>query len=271
MKKKNVRFSERDKQDVRDRRKYRRIQKDVVKKHGTVLYGKNTIIERLRANPESIQTIYLQDRVQSKFIERMAQEHSISIKYVSEREMSKIKQADRVQGVAAEVTPFEYADYADLIAKAEKKKCTLLFLDEITDPHNLGAIIRSCACFGKIAIVIPRNSSCGVNDTVMHVASGGENYVRIAMVNNLRSAVQEAKEAFITILGAIVEDAEDLGKTELKFPLGLVLGSEGGGIRKGIRDLCDAHVKIPMDGASLSFNVSNAAALFCYEIVRQRD
>jgi len=140
----------------------------------------------------------------------------------------------------------------------------------VNDPHNLGVILRTAACFGGFAVVIPEFEACEVNETVLHVASGGENYIPVSRVTNISKAIGRAKDAGYWIVGAVVdEDAADINETELPFPLGLVLGSEGSGIRPGIKKHLDVKIYIPMKGASLSLNVNIACAIFCYEISRR--
>jgi 23S rRNA (guanosine2251-2'-O)-methyltransferase len=150
-----------------------------------------------------------------------------------------------------------------------EKKISLIFLDSISDPQNLGSIIRTAACFGDFAVVLPKHGACEVNDTVLHVASGGENFVPVAMVTNLSSALIQAKEAGYWTVGTVVEGGEVLHKVSLPFPLCLVLGSEGRGIRQGLHNQLDIKVNLPMK-AQLSFNVAVSCAIFCYEISRQK-
>ena len=145
-----------------------------------------------------------------------------------------------------------------------------MFLGSINDPQNLGSIIRTVACLGGFSVVIPERSSCEVNDTVMHVASGGENFVPVSMVNNMSNALIKAKKEGFWVVGAVIEDAVDINKTRLPFPMCLVLGSEGKGIRYGVSKHLDLRVALPMRGAPLSFNVAMSCAIFCYEISRQK-
>lgn len=127
------------------------------------------------------------------------------------------------------------------------------------------------ACFGGFAIIIPEFGACEVNETVLHVASGGENYISIAMVSNLSKSIIAAKEYGYWIVGADVSDeAEDINEVSLPFPLGFVLGSEGEGIRYGVQKHLDIKVRIPMRGANLSFNVVVACAIFCHEIIKKQ-
>lgn len=232
-----------------------------------ILYGKNSVFQRLSANPSSIQKVLIEDGFDEADILNIIKAKKISFKQVSNRELSKIKPGKNLQGIAVLVDKFEYADFDELL---ERDKVSLIFLDRIYDPQNLGAIIRIAACFGGFAIVIPKHKACEVTETVLHVACGGENFVSVAMVSNLANAVIKAKKQEYWIVGTAVKDAEDISKVKLPFPLGIVLGSEGEGVRYGIDKHLDLKVSIPMREAQLSFNVSGACAIFCYEIDRQR-
>ncbi len=234
------------------------------------LYGKNSILERLRANAGSIKRIFLQDNFKSAEVLDAIKAAGIAVKRVSERELTRVKRADRLQGIVAEVDNFAYTPFEELLDGSGGEKLSLIFLDSINDPHNLGSIIRIAACFGGFAVVIPKYNSCQVNDTVIHVASGGENFIPVAMVQNIATALIKAKKAGYWAVGAIVESGEDINQASWPLPVALVLGSEGKGIRPGVNKQLDLKVSLPMRGAALSFNVAMACAIFCHEIVRQR-
>jgi len=236
-----------------------------------VLYGRNSVFERLKANPASIKKIFLQDSFNIRQIEKLIKANKIPIEYLSPQGLTRIKHSKDLQGIVARIDRFRYTSFDDLLDKSKDKQLTLVFLDRINDPQNLGVIIRILACFGGFSVIIPEFEACGVNETVLHVASGGENYVPVSMVSNLSNAIIEAKENGYWILGAEVdENLEDINKISLPFPLGLVLGSEGKGIRHGLQKRLDLKAHIPMLGAKISFNVSMACAIFCNEIVKQR-
>ena len=236
-------------------------------KNSTYLYGKNSILERLRVNPKSIKRILLQENFNSPYILNLIESNGIPMQIVGERELVKTKKADRLQGIVAEVARFSYMDFDELI---QKKGLSLIFLDNISDPHNLGSILRITACLGNFGVIIPKHSSCEVNDTVMHVASGGENFTPVSTVNNMSVALTKAKKRGFWIVGTVVEKGEDINSVSLPFPICLVLGSEGKGIRHGIEKQLDSKITLPMKGVSLSLNVAMACAIFCYEIDRQR-
>ena len=234
------------------------------------LYGKNSILERLKADSKSIRKIFLQDNFNAQHVLDAIRARHIPIKSVSEKELTRIKRADRLQGIVAEVNKFKYAAFEELLENPPVENMSFIFLDSINDPHNLGSILRIAACFGGFAVVIPKHSSCEVNDTVMHVASGGENFIPVAMVTNMSTAIIKAKKHGYWIVGTVVKDGEDVNKASLPFPMCLVLGSEGKGIRHGVMKQVDLKVRLPMRGVALSFNVAMASAIFCHEISRQR-
>lgn len=233
------------------------------------LYGKNSVFERLKADPNSIKKVYINREFDGRQIVNAAKSANIPFERVDERRLINIKRADRLQGIVAQVEDFKYTDFDELLETSKDKNLSLICLDNITDPHNLGSIIRTAACFGGFSIIIPKHNSCEVNDTVMHVASGGENFVPISMINNMSTALIKAKNAGYWIAGAVVEEGEDINKVSLPFPVCLVLGSEGKGIRHGVRKQLEIKIRLPMKGAQLSFNVAMACAIFCHEIKRQ--
>jgi len=240
-------------------------------KNTMFLYGKNSVRERLRNNPKSIRKIYLQDNFGDQHIIGIIKSKKIQFIRLPENKFLRIKRADRLQGIVAEIDKFEYLDFKELLNTAGEKKLSLIFLDSLNDPHNLGSIMRTLACFGGFAMVIPKHDSCELNETVLHVASGGENFVQVSMVTNLSTALIAAKKQGFWAVGAVVENGQDINKTELVFPLCLVLGSEGKGIRPGLENQIELKIKIPMSKASLSFNVAMTSAIFAHEISKQRN
>ncbi len=231
------------------------------------LYGKNSVLERLKSDPDSVIKIFTEKGFGDTVLLEKIRSKAVPHRVVSQKELLSIKRADRLQGIVAEVKRFEYTDFDALLRN--EPKLSLVLLDNINDPHNLGSIIRITACFGNIAVIIPRHASCEVNDTVMHVASGGENFVPVSMVTNMTTALIKAKKAGYWITGATAEEGENLNEKEFPLPACIVLGSEGKGIRHGLRKHLDLKMNIPMKGAPLSFNVSMACAIFCYEISKQ--
>ncbi len=234
------------------------------------LYGKNSVLERVRNNPGSIKRIILEDNFDDPKLIEAIKSSRLPIERVAINKLLRIKRADRMQGIVAEVDEFKYVDFHDLLSEAKENNKTLVFLDSLNDPHNLGTIMRTLACFGDFAVVIPKHESCEINETVLHVASGGENFIPVSLVTNLSTALIAAKKEGFWVVGAVVEGGSDISKTELVFPLCLVLGSEGKGIRPGLEKQLELKVRISMSGATLSFNVAMACSIFAYEINKQR-
>jgi 23S rRNA (guanosine2251-2'-O)-methyltransferase len=236
------------------------------------IYGKNPVLERLKADPKSINHIFVEiGNPEHQYIAMKAKKHGIPVSLVPESKMMKLGRTLNTQGLLMEVKDFAYADYDDLVDEAFASGITLVFLDGITDPQNFGAILRTLACLGGFAAVIPTHGSVEVTDTVTRVACGGENYVKISKVNNLNNAIEKAKAKGFWIAGSVVKEGEDIAKVKLPFPMGLVVGSEGKGIRDVTLTRLDLKLTVPMAQPRLSLNASHATTLFCYEIKKQKD
>jgi len=235
------------------------------------LYGKNSVIERLRSNPKSIRKIYIEHGFKGTLnIHKKAKQWGIPILPVPRSKMMKIGRDKNAQGILVDVEDFEYLPYEDLLKNALNKKRCPIFLDGLNDPQNLGAIIRSLACLGKFSIVLPTHDSVSVTEAVLRVASGGDNFVPVAKVSNIGNAIKKAKKEGFQIVGAMSNQESSLNEMELPYPMGLVIGSEQKGIRDVIRRQLDLTVSIPMASDTLSFNVAHATAIFCYEITKQK-
>jgi 23S rRNA (guanosine2251-2'-O)-methyltransferase len=246
-------------------------QTEAVFRGSMALYGKNSVSERLKTNPKSIRKIFIQNNFYAPYIEDLIKTYNIPVERLSSGELLKIKLNEALQGIIAIVDKFKYTPFNELLNRRRGKQLSLIFLDRIYDPQNLGAIIRTTACFGSFGIVIPKFKACKVTETVLHVASGGENYTPVSAVSNLSNAIIAAKKSGYWIIGAEASNgAKNINEFSFPFPLGLVLGSEGKGVRYGVQRHLDIKVRIPMDGANLFFNVNMACAIFCHEISKQR-
>ncbi|MBP9854409.1 MAG: RNA methyltransferase [Candidatus Omnitrophica bacterium] len=235
------------------------------------IYGKNPVIERLRANPASINAITIQrDFKEADYIHKKAKQRGIPVRVVDKSMILKMTRNSNAQGVIADLTDYEYVAYDEMLEYALKKKRVVLFLDELNDPQNLGAIIRSLGCFGHFSLALPTHKSVEVTESVLRVASGGENYVQIAKVGNINKAIRAAKELGFHIVGAVPTDGEPIEEVKFQFPLGLVIGSEQKGIRDIIEKELDQRVSIPMHVNTVTFNAAAATTIVCYEINRQR-
>jgi len=235
------------------------------------LYGKNTVIERLRVSPASVRKIYIQEGVrETAWVRKRVKPVGIPVWVVPPSKILKIARNKNTQGIVAEVDPFDYRPYGDLLVTARQKNRTLVFLDRLQDPQNLGGIIRTLACLGRFSLVLPRHDSVEITETVLRVASGGDNYVPVARVANLVQAIKEAKEEGFCIAGSVIKEGEPLGEVTLPHPLGLVVGSEHKGVRPIVQKHLDVKLTIPMAAETVTFNAAQAAAILCYEINRQK-
>ncbi len=236
------------------------------------LYGKIPVLERLRTNPKSIKHIYLEEGHRDAFyVHRKCKKWGISLVTIPRSKMLKIARSLNTQGILVEIEDFAYTPFDDLLEEVLKKRQSLLLLDEITDPQNFGGIIRTAACLGDFAIVIPTHGSVSVTDTVLRIAAGAENYIKVAQISNINHAIMKAREAGFTIAGSVVQDGQNLAEASLSFPLAMVIGSEQKGIREVIKKNLDVLVTIPMRYQGLSLNVAHATTVLCYEIMRQKN
>ena len=233
------------------------------------LFGKRPVIERLRRSPKTIRALYLQEQTDAPEVVHAAKQAGVRFVSKSKQEFQRLAGLAHAQGVLAEVEDFRYVDFEELVKRPEPRP-TLLLLDRITDPQNLGAILRTTACLGGFALVLPRHESAEVNETVLRVACGGENHVPVALVTNLAQAAERAKKEGYWIAGAAAEGGTPLHQADWPTPLAVVLGSEGSGIRPGLEKHLELTLSLPMPGAALSYNVATAAALIAYEITRRR-
>ena len=238
-----------------------------------IIYGRNPVKEAYRAG-KTIEKLYLPkgapDPVLSP-IYKMAKEKRTVISYVDKFTMDKLSEGGNHQGVLAQITDFDYSSVEDILALAKERGEDLLIvlLDGITDPHNLGAIVRSAECFGAHGIVIPKHRSVGVNDTVVKVASGATEHMLIAKVTNINDTIRMLKEHNVWVY-ATDFDGKAPKATNLTGNVAIVIGSEGEGIHKLTKELCDDTLTIPEYGKINSLNASVATGIILYEAVRQR-
>ena len=235
--------------------------------------GRNAVIEAYRSG-KPIDKIYIQDGCQDgpvMTIKREARKHDTLIKYVDRERLDQMSETGRHQGVIAVAGAYEYAQLEDILAAAEAKgePPFLILLDNIEDPHSLGAIIRTANLAGAHGVVIPKNRAVGLTATVARTSAGALNYTPVARVTNLAKTIEDLKKKGIWFVCA------DMGGTrmydlDLKGPIGLVIGSEGEGVGRLVREKCDMTAAIPMKGDIDSLNASVAAGVLAYEIVRQR-
>ena len=229
------------------------------------LCGKNPVRERIKSNPGSIKKLYLQKKTDLSKIVILAKEAGLEFESVERSRLESLCPGEHTQGVVAEVSEFIYTPFTELVDKCLNKKEILVFLDGITDPQNIGSIIRTLACMGGFSLVLAEHGAPEINETILRVANGGENHVKISTVTNIATTISRIKERNIRIAGGVIDpDSVDVLSADLSRPLAIVIGSEGKGIRPGIQKILDIKVKLPMRGVDLSYNAAIAAAIFCY-------
>ncbi len=236
--------------------------------------GRNPVIEVLKSDKE-IEKIYLLKGNLKGSVNKiigMAKDKGIVIQQVNQQKLDQIAEGGVHQGVAAQVTAFKYSTIDEILDLAREKEEDpfLIILDEIEDPHNLGSIIRTAECAGAHGIIIPERRSASVNQTVYSSSAGAVEYMKVAKVTNISQALARLKEDGLWIYGADM-DGELHYRTNLTGPIGLVIGNEGKGISRLVKENCDLLVKIPMYGSINSLNAANAASILMYEVVRQKN
>ena len=235
--------------------------------------GRNAVIEAYRSG-KPIEKLYIQDGCQDgpvMTIKREARKHETPVKYVERERLDQMSETGRHQGVIAVAGAYEYAELEDILQAArEKGEPPFLFLlDNIEDPHNLGAIIRTANLAGAHGGIIPKNRAVGLTATVARTSAGALNYTPVARVTNLSQTIEELKKEGIWFVCADMNGTR-MYDLNLKGPIGLVIGSEGEGVGRLVRERCDMIAAIPMKGKIDSLNASVAAGVLAYEIVRQR-
>ncbi|MCR5604143.1 MAG: 23S rRNA (guanosine(2251)-2'-O)-methyltransferase RlmB [Lachnospiraceae bacterium] len=239
----------------------------------TFIEGRNAVIEALRAG-KPVDKLYILDGCQDgpiSTIKREARKNDIIIKYVNKERLDQLSTTGHHQGVIAQSAAYEYADIDDILNRAEEKgeDPFVFLLDNIVDPHNLGAIIRTANLCGAHGVIIPKNRAVGLTATVARTSAGALNYTPVAKVTNIAKTIEELKKKGLWFVCADM-DGELMYRHNLKGPIGMVIGAEGEGVSRLVKEKCDYIASIPMKGDIDSLNASVAAGVLAYEIVRQR-
>ena len=202
-----------------------------------------------------------------------ALKRKIVVVNTDKQKLDKMIDGRNSQGIIASVTEFKYSSIEDIIKYAKEKNEApfVLILDKIEDPHNLGAIIRSAECMGVHGVIIQKRNACQVTDTVEKVSAGACSYVKVARVTNITESIKKLKEYGLWIYGLDMEGKENIYNTKLDGAIGIVVGNEGEGISRLVKENCDILMKIPMTGKINSLNASVSAAITIYEVVRQKN
>ena len=235
--------------------------------------GRNAVIEAYRSG-RTIDKLYIQDGCQDgpvMTIKREARKQDTLIKYVTKERLDQLSETGRHQGVIACAAAYAYVEVEDIlqVAKEKGESPFVILLDNIEDPHNLGAIIRTANLAGAHGVIIPKNRAVGLTATVAKASAGALNYTPVAKVTNLSKTIEALKKEGLWFVCADM-DGTVMYDLDLKGPIGLVIGSEGEGVGRLVKEKCDLTALFPMKGNIDSLNASVAAGVLAYEIVRQR-
>lgn len=235
--------------------------------------GRNAVLEAFRSG-RCVDKLFILDGCQDgpvRTIAREARKKDTIINYVSKERLDQLSETKVHQGVIAQVAAYEYSTVEDILARAQEKGEApfLILLDNVEDPHNLGAIIRTANLAGAHGVIIPKRRSVGLTSTVARTSAGAIHYTPVAKVTNLVRTIEELKEKGIWFVCADM-GGESMYQLNLTGPIGLIVGNEGEGVSRLVREACDFTASIPMKGDIDSLNASVAAGVLAYEIVRQR-
>lgn len=240
---------------------------------GETIEGRNAVLEAIRAH-QAIDKLFILDGVNDgpvSTIKREASKNDIQTRFVDKETLDRMSETGHHQGVIARVAAYEYAEVGDILKKAADagEDPFIVVLDGIEDPHNLGAIIRSANLAGAHGVIIPKNRAVGLTATVARTSAGALSYTPVARVTNLARTIDELKKQGIWFVCADM-DGEVMYRQNLTGPIGVVIGNEGEGVSRLVKEKCDYVCAIPMKGDIDSLNASVAAGILMYEVVRQR-
>lgn len=238
-----------------------------------VIEGRNAVIEAFRAG-KTIDKLFVLEHCKEgsmNTVLREAKKQGTVINYVKRERLDQMSETGKHQGVIAYIAAYEYGSVEDILKKAEDKgeQPFVIILDDIEDPHNLGAIIRTANLAGAHGVIIPKHRASGLTATVVKASAGAINYTPVAKVTNISKTIEELKEKGLWFVCADM-DGTTMYDLDLKGPIGLVIGNEGKGVSRLVKEKCDFIAKVQMFGDIDSLNASVAAGVLAYEIVRQR-
>lgn len=240
---------------------------------GELIAGRNPVLEALRSGRE-INKIWIGEGVNKSGIKEvldLARKRGVLVQYVPKKKIDQLTDANH-QGIVASVAAYKYAELDDLfeVAKERNEDPFFVILDELEDPHNLGSILRTADAIGVHGIIIPKRRSVGLTATVAKASTGAIEHVPVCRVNNLAQTVDELKERGLWIAGTDAKGSIDYRKMDAALPLAIIIGSEGKGMSRLLKEKCDFLYYLPMVGHVNSLNASVAAALLMYEVYRKR-
>ncbi len=239
-----------------------------------LIEGRNAVTEALRSG-RTINKVFLADGDTDRALGRlaaMAKDAGAVVVRIDRRKLNDMSPTGSHQGIIASVAAHDYATVDDILAEAEARGQAPLIVvcDELSDPHNLGAILRTAECAGAHGVIIPKRRSVALTAVVAKASAGAIEYMKVARVSNIAAALRELKERGVWVFGTAADGTTSLYGADLKGPAAIVIGNEGEGMSRIVAETCDFKVSIPMRGQISSLNASAAAAILLYEAVRQR-
>jgi len=240
-----------------------------------LIYGKNPVREALRAN-KPFDKIYIASGIKTQGIQtilEMARKRDIPVRDVDRRKLIELVGHENHQGIVATLSAVEYSSIDDVFERAAERgeKPLIAILDEIQDPHNLGAIIRSAEALGFHGIIISKNRSAGLSQTVAKTSAGASSHIPVVRVTNTAQTIEALKSDGLWIAGADQDASDSIEDLDVSMPIAIVIGGEEKGIRRLVKEKCDYLVRIPMHGHINSLNASVAAAIMFWEVIKKRD
>ncbi|MBN1349393.1 23S rRNA (guanosine(2251)-2'-O)-methyltransferase RlmB [candidate division KSB1 bacterium] len=239
-----------------------------------IIVGRNPVLEALKAG-QKIEKIFMLHGQKGAVLQKIfsaAREANVTIETIDQQRFTQISNAKTAQGIAALIAEYRYREISEILAIARNRheQPFIVLLDGIEDPHNLGAIIRSAECAGAHGVIIPKHRAVGLTESVIKASAGALAHIAVAKITNLVQGMDELKQAGCWIAGASGEAEQDIYQADFSGALGVVIGSEGRGLRRLVQQKCDFLIRIPMRGNIASLNASVAAGIIFFEIARQR-
>jgi 23S rRNA (guanosine2251-2'-O)-methyltransferase len=240
-----------------------------------MLYGIHPVLEALKKRPRAIKSIHISRQGSDKYLKQIsdyARQHSITVRTSSPQDLQRLTNSTQHQGVAADAEPFPLSDINDVIAHVRRRqqRCFILVLDCVQDPQNTGALIRSAVCCGVQAVIFPKDRAAGLTASVAKASAGAIEHINLCRVVNIAAALDGLRRENIWVAGTVPRDGQSIYAFDLKIDLALVIGGEGAGMRRLVREKCDVLLSIPMQADFESLNASTAGAVIMFEALRQR-
>lgn len=234
------------------------------------IYGRNTVVSRLKETKD-IEELYVLESIKDKSLLKLIVDSNVKVFFCKKNKLDNLVRNEFHQGIVAKVHTYDYYDFDRLLDDVrEKKNPLIVMLDGIEDPHNLGAILRSCEAMGVDGVIVSKHGSCSLNSTVAKTSTGAIDLVKVVEVTNLSTSIKRLKEEGFWVVGAEAFNSVDYRQVDYNDKIVLVVGSEGKGISRLVIENCDYKVKLPMLGKINSLNVSVACAVLLYQIYNSR-